>query len=89
MNYFKHFAQLLVEIGSIGTIQFEEERKTIPEDRLPDIEGRYLKLRFKNPNPIIQRGAQKFITPDDSKLLAQDVHESEALIFDDNLQMQQ
>ena len=42
--FWKHVMQLLVEIGSVGTITFEEERQVIPEEKLSNIDGRYLKL---------------------------------------------
>ena len=70
INFFKHAGQLLVQMGSLGNIRFEEERKTIPEERLSDLEGRYLKLTFKNPNPIRNPGPPKYLTPIDEKLSA-------------------
>ena len=83
--FWKHFGQLLVYAGSIGTVTFEEEeKKSIPEEDLSEIEGRYFKLKFKNKNPVQDI---EFTTPIDETLIGQDSSETESLFFDDSEQM--
>ena len=83
-NFWKHVAQLLVEMGSIGTIKFEEERKSFPEEQLSDIKGRYFKLKFKNPNPIRNTGPLEYLTPIDETLLGQDGTDTDTFFIDDS-----
>ena len=37
VQFWKHIGQLLIEVGSAGSITFDEERKEMPEEQLSDI----------------------------------------------------
>ena len=65
--------QLLVQIGSVGTITFEEERQVFPEEKLSDIDGRYLKLKFKNPHPVKSPSLPENLTPIDDTLIVHEI----------------
>ena len=65
--------QILVQIGSAGTISFDEERQVLPEEKLSDIEGRYLKLKFKNPHPVNNPSSLENLTPIDETLIVHEI----------------
>ena len=88
-QFWKHVMQLLIHLGSIGTIKFDEERTKLPEEKLADIEGKYLKLKFKNPNPNINPGSTEYITPIEDTLIVHEVDQTDALFIEDSQRMQE
>ena len=89
ISFWKHIGQLLIEVGSAGAITFDEERKEIPEEQLSEIQGKYLKLKFKNPTPVRHSKPLDYSTPIDEILLGQDSTDAESVFFDDSKQMRE
>ena len=61
----------------------------MPEEQLADIEGKYLKLKFKNPTPARHPGPLDYTTPIDETLLGQDSTDADSLVFDDSMKMRE
>lgn len=72
-QFWKHVMQLVIHIGSLGKVSFPTERESLPEEKLQDIEGRYLKLKFKNPHPNLTPGSTEYITPIEDTLIVHEV----------------
>ena len=89
ISFWKHVGQLLIEVGSAGAITFDEERKEMPEEQLSEIQGKYLKLKFKNPTPVRGPEPLDYSTPINETLLGQDSTDADPLFFDDSKQMQE
>ena len=48
-NFWRHVFQLLIELFSFGYIHFEKDKEVFREQKLSEVQGTYLKLKFKNP----------------------------------------
>ena len=81
--------QLVIHIGSLGKVSFTTERESLPEEKLQDIEGRYLKLKFKNPQPKLTPGSTEYITPIEDTLIVHEVDQTDALFIEDSKLMQE
>ena len=68
----------------MGTINYEKEREKLPEENLWNIEGKYLKLKFKNPHPNMNPGSTEYITPIEDTLIVHEVDQSDALFIEDS-----
>ena len=88
-QFWKHVMQLMIHIGSLGKISFETERASVPEEKLQDIEGKYFKLKFKNPQPNLGPGSTEYITPIEDTLIVHEVDQTDALFIEDGKVMQE
>ena len=75
-NFWKHVFQFLLEMITFGYLQFEVERETIPEEKLKDLHGRYLKFKVKHPVAAGSAASELSLTPLSEALVTQDFVEN-------------
>ena len=47
-HFWKHVFQLLIELFTFGYVHFEKEKEGFREEKLSQVKGKYLKLKFKD-----------------------------------------